>query len=459
MVDFTTPNLCGASLDFNKLMSQFDDVKKLLSDNLEAEASALAELLDVDLNVLDVDLRSMVTTLQSIKALNLQSEITSLVGMSAGSSTYVNKLADIAGKFGTGLSAGGYSLDSLVSGAVSDLAAGLDLCANVPNFELPVGATEAEEKAKVALQPTTEPEKETKVSKNFPATVELNPAVSEAKTAAADKVSSYEATPSEEEGKVSGAFKTATKTEEVTYSTGSQKVVTPKNAVTTSVETITTENTSGSISDSTTSQETSTTRTTINESGGEETLRVSEEPNKVKKQEIKQKRKNVAAAPSKKEKGKIADQSGKMKEGWHEPSFKNWKATMPDGKVAGPPKRTVPFDNANYVELKYDPIKITNVRASTGREGRNKWGLPAGYMLPGISPYDDRADAKTRADMASGKWGKQAKVHANTYYKVNGKQVSIYDGDNLLQMGTGIVHIQVSYTYLSNYDPRYKVEE
>ena len=174
MVDFSTPNLCGASPEFNKLMSQFNDIKKLLFDNLEADAGDLATLLDVDMDVLDVDLRSLVTALKTLKALNLQSEITSLVGMSAGSAAYVNKVADLSSKFGTGLSAGGYSLDSLISGAVSDLAAGLDLCANVPNFELPTGATDAVERAKVVLQPTTEPEKETKVSKNFSATVELN---------------------------------------------------------------------------------------------------------------------------------------------------------------------------------------------------------------------------------------------------------------------------------------------
>ena len=191
MVDFSGVNLCGANADFNKLMSQVDNIKKTLLGNIEAEAADIVAELGVDLNVLGVDLRVLVAKLATIKPANLQSEITSLIGMSAGSSSYVNKLADIAGKFGTGLSAGGYSLDSLVSGAVSDLAAGLDLCANVPNFELPVGATDAVEKAKAALQPTTGPEKETKSV----ATVSLNSAVSAAKTAAAAKASLYASTP------------------------------------------------------------------------------------------------------------------------------------------------------------------------------------------------------------------------------------------------------------------------
>ena len=37
MVDFTTPNLCGASPEFNKLVSQFDSIKESLKGKLEAE--------------------------------------------------------------------------------------------------------------------------------------------------------------------------------------------------------------------------------------------------------------------------------------------------------------------------------------------------------------------------------------------------------------------------------------
>ena len=37
MVDFTTPNLCGASEQFNKLAGQFASIKDTLQGSLEAE--------------------------------------------------------------------------------------------------------------------------------------------------------------------------------------------------------------------------------------------------------------------------------------------------------------------------------------------------------------------------------------------------------------------------------------
>jgi len=35
MVDFTTPNLCGASEEFNKLANQFSSIKDSLQGSLE----------------------------------------------------------------------------------------------------------------------------------------------------------------------------------------------------------------------------------------------------------------------------------------------------------------------------------------------------------------------------------------------------------------------------------------
>ena len=41
MVDFTTPNLCGASEQFNKLAGQFSSIKDSLQGQLECEIDAL----------------------------------------------------------------------------------------------------------------------------------------------------------------------------------------------------------------------------------------------------------------------------------------------------------------------------------------------------------------------------------------------------------------------------------
>jgi len=231
MVDFSAPNLCGANSEFNKLMSKFDDIKKLLSDNIEAAAGDLAAALDIDMDVLDVNLRLLVAKLPSIGSIiNLQSEITSLLEMSPTSTAYIDKVADLADKFGISLSANGFSLDSLISGAASDLAAGLDLCGNVPNFELPANASEAVQKAKSVLQAVTAPEKEIKSI----AKVQLNSAIAATQTVMLAKVASFTITPSTAEGVISGIFKTATKTNVISYPAGiTVNAITLKNIIST----------------------------------------------------------------------------------------------------------------------------------------------------------------------------------------------------------------------------------
>ena len=49
MVDFTTPNLCGASEEFNKLASQFSSIKDSLQGSLEGEIDALKSELTASL--------------------------------------------------------------------------------------------------------------------------------------------------------------------------------------------------------------------------------------------------------------------------------------------------------------------------------------------------------------------------------------------------------------------------
>ena len=419
MVDFSGVNLCGANADFNKLMSQVDNIKKTLLGNIEAEAADIVAELGVDLNVLGVDLRVLVAKLATIKPANLQAEITSLLAMSPVSAPYISKLADITGKFGVSLSANGYDLDSLIQGASSDLLSGLDLCANIPNFELPANATDAVEKAKAALQPTTVPEKEIKSV----AKVELNSAVSEAKTAAAAKVASYAAAPSEEEGKVSGAFKTSSKTEKVTYPSGTVETVTHKNAVSSTVETRTAENKSGAISVTSTSKETSTTRTTINESGVEEEVLDEAAPtNAVTKQEIKTSRSNYVSAL--KEAG-FADRTVIMIEEFYSSSFL----------------------------LSHTPVNITTIWAYSPNHPpppsrfAGKFGkfVPARWTTPFGTPEPFEEDA---ADFG---------VKGNWYYQSLGEYVEIVDSNGFDI--EDITKVKICYKYHSNYDPRWDVEE
>ena len=54
------------------------------------------------------------------------------------------------------MTSAGLSLDSLISDATSAIGGGGDLCAAVPNFKLPSGATDAVQQAGEVLQATVE---------------------------------------------------------------------------------------------------------------------------------------------------------------------------------------------------------------------------------------------------------------------------------------------------------------
>ena len=152
MVDFSIPNLCGASPDFNKLMSQFDSIKGEILGGLELDAGAMASTLTTSLNQLEADLRAMIPELPSLPAVNFQAEVTSLISLPAGSNAYISKLATLQSQFGSQLP----NLESVVSDALSSVLAGGDVCGVCPNLELPAGATEAIELAKSSLQPTVD---------------------------------------------------------------------------------------------------------------------------------------------------------------------------------------------------------------------------------------------------------------------------------------------------------------
>ena len=163
MVDFTTPNLPGASALYNKIASKVHeiDTKLLTADNLVSSASDMKTMVEADLTDLKATVEGMIPELPSLPSLNLQAEITALSGLAAGSSAYTAKLASIGTSFGGAISTGGYSLDSIASAGVSALAGATgSLASAIPNMELPPGATEATEIAKAALQPDTDVLKE-----------------------------------------------------------------------------------------------------------------------------------------------------------------------------------------------------------------------------------------------------------------------------------------------------------
>lgn len=135
MVDFTTPNLCGASEEFNKLAGQFSSIKDSLQGSLEGEIDALKGELTASLAVLEADIKGLIPELPEIPDISLISEIQSLVSLPAGSLASLSALANLKLQFGDALDEAGFALDSLVSDATAAFSGGIDLCGGgLPNF-------------------------------------------------------------------------------------------------------------------------------------------------------------------------------------------------------------------------------------------------------------------------------------------------------------------------------------
>ena len=135
MVDFTTPNLCGASEQFNKLANQFSSIKDSLQGSLEGEIDALKSELTASLAILETDIKGLIPELPEIPDISLISEIQNLIALPAGSFASLSALANIKAQFGDALDEAGFALDSLVSDATAAFSGGIDLCGGgLPNF-------------------------------------------------------------------------------------------------------------------------------------------------------------------------------------------------------------------------------------------------------------------------------------------------------------------------------------
>jgi len=159
MADYKVPNLCGASESFNAAQSAFDDLINVAVDGLEIDPSTLKAQAESKLTALTGKLDTMLPELPALPDVNLQAELTSLTGLSPGSFQHAKMLTELTSKFGSALSGGGFSMDSLVSSA-TDIASGLagagDMCSAVPNFSIPAAGGEALQKAIGVVQASEE---------------------------------------------------------------------------------------------------------------------------------------------------------------------------------------------------------------------------------------------------------------------------------------------------------------
>ena len=171
MANLKVPNLCGASLEFNAIQLEFENLIDDAVNKLEADPSDAAATAAAIFKTLDAEMTNLVPKIPSLPDVSLQSQLKDLSKLTPGSFAHITLLAAIALKFGTELKTRGYDLDDLVKVALAAIVAGTDLCTEVPNFVVPAdGSTEAIEKAVESSQPTIDSieEKSSTIVKNLP---------------------------------------------------------------------------------------------------------------------------------------------------------------------------------------------------------------------------------------------------------------------------------------------------
>ena len=143
MVDFSIPNICGASPELNDVLSKLADAKADAKAKLDEAASTAAAAFGEAQN----ELAGLKDKLQSIEIptlpkLNLQAEIAGLASQIPGTPSFLSALAKIKTEFEDDIKSAGLELDSLVSDATKAISGGGDVCALVPNLEKDAGSTE-----------------------------------------------------------------------------------------------------------------------------------------------------------------------------------------------------------------------------------------------------------------------------------------------------------------------------
>ena len=162
MVDFSNPNLCGASPEINDVFAKLEKA----ADEIEAKIDEAASTAAAAFQTAQDEINNAVNKLQTIEIpelpkLNLQAEITNLTTLTEGSPEYVSALAKITQEFDSTLTKAGFELGTLIKNATSTALSGGNLCAVVPNFEKESGSTEdatqkAEEVKQAAVAAVTE---------------------------------------------------------------------------------------------------------------------------------------------------------------------------------------------------------------------------------------------------------------------------------------------------------------
>jgi hypothetical protein len=140
----------------------------------------------------------------------------------AGSGQHKRLLADVTLKFDSGLTAGGFSLDTLVSAAAAAITGGTDLCSAVPNFKVPAAGGDPVHQAPEVKQPEEDSLPE------ILSTLLANVNFAAAKTAVEETFTSYEEIGEEVPSADIGSYYVTEETTEIGFSNNKGNITTWK---------------------------------------------------------------------------------------------------------------------------------------------------------------------------------------------------------------------------------------
>ena len=223
-MDTKTSGLAGVNELFNNILKKIESTAETMKANIQEDASKAAAAIEGDLSALTGELRSLVPQGLELPNINLQSQLSSLSGISDPTQA-ANLLSSITSSFGTELSASGFSLDTLVSDAKTAVAGGKSLSFSIPNFEKASSGLGAAFQKAVAVKI---PDKDT--VKETAATFVENTKLTAAKSTASSSVISVSTTPPTED---TTQIKITEKSTNVTQQGITSKVTTSKDAVVT----------------------------------------------------------------------------------------------------------------------------------------------------------------------------------------------------------------------------------
>jgi len=223
-MDTKTSGLAGVNELFNNILKKIESTAETMKANIQEDASKAAAAIEGDLSALTGELRSLVPQGLELPNINLQSQLSSLSGISDPTQA-ANLLSSITSSFGTELSASGFSLETLVSDAKTAVAGGKSLSFSIPNFEKASSGLGAAFQKAVAVKI---PDKDT-VKENI-ANFNANDAQENLKKLIKDAVISVSTTPPTED---TTQIKITEKSTNVTQQGITSKVTTSKDAVVT----------------------------------------------------------------------------------------------------------------------------------------------------------------------------------------------------------------------------------